>query len=185
MRMTMARLVARTRALARVPQDAFTDDDIQAALDRYCAAFARLDLTPMESTIGGSVVTLDYLAPFGDWEDGVVLFDGRGNVLVPASQDTLAGRWTFAVDQPPPVRLSGRTYDVNSAAADLVDLYVANLPSADISIGDLSVRQSSVIATWRDHAQALRRRARISSGTMSTPEMNDLCLIYPSSTLLL
>lgn len=126
----MAELIGRVRALIGDPADAsqtFTDDDVQAALDRYQTVVRYARLHPEPTLLPSGVVEYrDYYAAVGDWEADEQLYDAAWQQLAPAVSDRLTGHWTFASPgQPPPVYVVGKVYDVYGAAADLLEQWAA------------------------------------------------------------
>lgn len=63
--------------------------------------------------------------PVGDWDTSAVLQDAAGTVLTPATSDLVSGYWTFSTDPGGLVYLTGATYDLYAAAADLLDAWAA------------------------------------------------------------
>lgn len=106
----------------------FDADDIEEALDKQRDDVRYMPLTEVETySPGGAGAYLDYYAPVGNWEAGVILVDGQYNVLTPVTSDLLLGHWTFSADTQPPVYAVGKTYDIYRAAADLLDQWAAKL----------------------------------------------------------
>lgn len=116
----------------------FTDQQVQDQLDiyRYNARFIPLRIAPTFQP-GGITHFWDYFAEYGYWEADAVIYDNAFNVITTAqtlvSQDLLTGHWVFQDNpgaspipgpygQQPVVRLTGKTYDVYAAAADLLEL---------------------------------------------------------------
>jgi hypothetical protein len=133
-RASMAELIDRTRGLigdVAGASQVFSDQNLQDALDRRRADVRYLELECGETiAVGGATTYLDYYAPDGltDWEgDGVLQYGGTWASVTPASSDWLAGHWTFSASQQPPVYLTGKTYDVYAAAADLLERWAATL----------------------------------------------------------
>jgi hypothetical protein len=110
----------------------FTNQQIQDALDRRRADVVRQVLAPVTTVAeGGDVHYLTYIASTGHWETDVVVQDGNFKTLTdattPVAIDTaeyLTGRWTLDVSQTPPIFLTGKTYDVYAAAADMLDRWM-------------------------------------------------------------
>lgn len=128
-RASMVPLIARLRVMVGDPVSAaqtFADDDIEAALDarRTDVVEACLRTHPSFGS-GNTTVFVDYFAPRRDWEDSVVLYDVGGNVLIPTTEDLIAGHWTFAGGQAQPVFITGSFYDVFGAAASLLEAWAA------------------------------------------------------------
>lgn len=129
-RTSMAALITRTRRLIGDPAGAsqvWSDDEIQDALDAHRTDVRYLELREAETIqSGGGVVYLNYYAPFGDWEDDETLtYGGTWATVTPSAQDLLIGKWTFSSNQNPPVYLTGKSFDLYGAAADLLEAWAA------------------------------------------------------------
>lgn len=155
-RATMATLIARVRRLIHDPsgvEEVWTDEEIQEWLDAHRLDVAMLPLEPIWSIVGGAVMTLDYIAPYGHWEADALLSDAAGAELTPASADLLVGRWTFAAHTPQ-VYLTGKSYDPYAAAADALEARAAQVALAyDFSADGASFQRSQ-------QGEALLRLAR-------------------------
>lgn len=128
LRLTLLPLIRRLRVLigdtASGDCRQFEDLDLQDALD---ARRQFVQNEPLEAipTLGGTVLYLTFQACLGDWETDAVLQDARYSALSPATSDYQAGRWTFATQPNYPVFLTGKTFDLYAAAADLLDAWAA------------------------------------------------------------
>src|SRR5260221_9579587 len=58
----------------------------------------------------------------GDWEDDIVLKQYLTVVVTPSLIDDIVGHYTFAQSTLPPVFITGKTYDIYRAAADLLEM---------------------------------------------------------------
>jgi len=125
-RASMQDIIVRVRTLygdPAGPSARFIDDVIQEVLDRECRTdFILGDYRQLMGryTLPGSPPSYawtDYFDPsgWGDWETDVTLYSGSMTLLTPLTSDVLSGHWTFA-NQPPPVFIMGKTYDVYGAA---------------------------------------------------------------------
>ena len=170
-RATMADLIARTRAMigdTDASAYTFDDDAIQAALDahRFAAEYAALQPVA-EYQPGGAAVYKTYRAPMGWWEADATLVDGGYNLLTPDSSDWMNGEWVFNAGQAPPVYIRGRYYDLNAAAADLLDEWAARLAREhDFSLGGDRFARSQMAANLREQAERYRARAWAVTVTM-------------------
>lgn len=106
----------------------FSDDHLQAALDRTRRDLNRVALTPEPEYTGGTPLYLDYYAPVGDLEaytgdEAVfVVEDGSGNAAGTATYtaDYRRGVVRFNADQGGTAYyLRARTYSLPLAAADI------------------------------------------------------------------
>ena len=126
-RASMAGLIARTRLKIFDPAGAsqvFSDQDIQNVLDESRQDLYNQPLEPQWTYSGSTPVVLDYLAPneMGDWEDDIVLKQYLTVVVTPSLIDDIVGHYTFAQSTLPPVFITGKTYDIYRAAADLLEM---------------------------------------------------------------
>lgn len=118
----MATLVNKVRDLINgQPQNDWTDEQIETALDRVRtrATYHRLAQEPTKTAT--ETTYLAYTAPYGDWESTAVLTDSNYNVITADTADYDLGRWEFETQPDWPVYLTGYSYDVYGAAADLLE----------------------------------------------------------------
>ena len=164
----MTALITRLRRMVNDPASAvqqFTDDELQDVLDARRDDVSYVELTGVEYVApGGMVQYLDYWAPngLGDWEADAELTDGTWAVVTPATSDGLKGHWTFATNQTPPVYMRGRTYDLNAAAADVLDAWavVDAADAVDWQEGDVRESRSKLQANRLTAAASYRARQR-------------------------
>ena len=119
----MAGLILRLRRLIGEPISAdYADHDLAEIIDRFRIDVRYRELTPVDTIApGGAVTYLEYWADVGDWEVDAQLTSGTYAVLTPTTSDPDLGRWTFASHQAAPVYLTGKTFDLYAAAAELLD----------------------------------------------------------------
>ena len=125
----MADLISRLRQLVGDPvappaPPTWSDDELQGALDRHRSRWFDLDLTPEPDLTG------DYknwsANGLGNWEGGpamgvgYTIRDGAQAVKTPSSHDLALGWWTFATSVGPPLFLTGYSYDLFGAAAEVL-----------------------------------------------------------------
>ena len=163
-RSTMAALITRVRLLINDTAGAsqlFADQDIQDVLDASRLDLRNMALTPSVTYSGTSITYLDYYADLGDWEDDVVLRQFLTTIVSPATSEPIAGHWTFSTTTLPPLTISGKTYDVYRAAADLLERQAARwTTSYSISVDGQSLQRSQVLPALLSLAQSYRRQAR-------------------------
>ncbi len=124
-RATMAPLIARVRLLVGDLNPPWTDDEIQAVLDRFREERRYVPLRPIPTIGPGGVVSyLEYEAGEGDLEQGELL-NARYEPLSPSYADWLIGRFVFATHTPPPVLMRAWRYDVYGAAAEICRMQAA------------------------------------------------------------
>jgi len=127
-----------------------------------------------------SMVFADYYSNYSWWESDVIL---QGNststhaawvVLTPVMSDLIVGHWSFEEasfaalftngtfpGQYPPVWASGKSYDLNLAAAELLDFWAATLPDAfDVAVDGQTLRRSQRMDARMKLADLYRRKAR-------------------------
>ncbi len=148
-RTSMATLIDRVNALCNNALNAnlaFANQDVQDCLDR-CRMEARYEPLEALATVyqGGSVGYLTFCHRKGLWEGAVAvgtvtvssayaggsagyqLIDGNYGTVTPLTSDLLTGRWTFGTAPVRPVMITGWTYDIYAAAAELLLLRKAQV----------------------------------------------------------
>lgn len=183
-RATMADFITRVRQMIADPSGSsqqFQDQDIQDRLDasrndvRYEALTIAPSIVNLPSTNNqATTIFADYYSQFQWWESDIVL-QGYSNgqawvVLTPAASDYITGHWQFELNvftsgtvpgQLPPVFATGKTYDLNCAAADLLEFWAASLASAyDVTVDGQSLRRSQLMTAKLDLAAHYRTLAR-------------------------
>ena len=163
-RSTMAALIAKLRLMVGDPAGAsqtFSDDEIEDALDanRREVRYERLYAAPTYRA-SGAVDYLDYYAGDGPWESDAALYDYTWTMLTPATSDYWIGYWTFAANRQPPVFIVGKCYDVNGAAADVLEMWAAKVARQfDYKSGPQEFARSQQAAGLRAEADRYRQRA--------------------------
>jgi hypothetical protein len=160
----------------------FDDQQIQDRLDA-----SRDDIRYESLTIAPSIVNTastnnqpqtifaDYYSKYQWWEADVVLQaqgpTGAAWVVVsPVTSDLIVGHWQFETDvfntgtvpgQLPPVFATGKVYDCNSAAADLLAFWAATLACAyDINVDGQRLNRSQLMQGKLTMAQYYRGLAK-------------------------
>jgi hypothetical protein len=184
-RSTMANLITRVRLMVFDPAGAsqfFTDQQIQDRLDysRQDIRYESLSIAPTIVNIAStnnqpSTIYADYYSSWGDWEEDAVLQgqDTSGNawkVLTPVASDYLVGHFQFELTpfvngtvpgQLPPCFITGKTFDPNCAAADLLEFWAASLACAyDINVDGQSLKRSQMMQGKLMMSQYYRRLAK-------------------------
>lgn len=169
----------------------FDDNTIQQRLDD-----SRIDVRYEGLTIAPSIVNAastnntpqtifaDYYSKYGYIEADVVLqgIDLNNNpwkVLTPVASELLlpTAHWQFEPSnlftngtvpgQLPPVFMTGKSFDVNCAAADLLEYWAVSLSSAyDISVDGQNLRRSQLMTAKFAAAEYYRKLARPKTGKM-------------------
>lgn len=117
---------------------------------------------------GGSGSFYLYGTPYTHWEDGATVTDPNGEA-VDGAFDALTG--VFSPDEPnasPVLYLSGTSFDIYGAAADLLDGAAAsNAASFDVSVDGNSYSRSQISKAFTDLASSYRKRIRAKLGQSS------------------
>lgn len=158
-------LVSRVRLLISDPSGAdqqFTDAEIVNALKRRRDEVRYYPIRE-KPTIdeGGNVTYVDFEAPVGDWDTGVILTDGDYDVLTPTSSDYVTGEWSFATEPDLPVLITGNTYDLYGTAGDLLmQWHTAETCAFDVSADEIDLKRSQKAEMKRAAAYAYYAKAR-------------------------
>lgn len=176
-RTSMADLIARVRRYIGDPNPPptgatmqFQDQDIQDQLDEHRFTVRYAPLLPGPTLVPGALYDyLDYYASPSNWESDEVLTWVDFSVITPTSADRISGHWTLPQSTPagvyPPVFITGKFYDVNAAAADLLDQWAAFLATTayDFTSDGQTFRRSQIVAAKQQLAATYRRRAMATS----------------------
>lgn len=159
----------------------FADQDIQDTCDearddiRYESLIIAPSIVNTASTGNqASTIFADFYSQYQWWETDVVLqayYGGAAWVVVtPTSSDYITGHWMFENNvftagtvpgQLPPVFATGKVYDLNSAAAELLDFWAATLTGAyDITVDGQTMRRSQLQAGKQTLAAFYRRKCK-------------------------
>lgn len=174
-RSTIATLITKVRELTNATTSDFSDDKVQAFLERHRVEFRYVDLCPVESRAAGGVVSyktfqLERLTPrmlegnLGSDTDQLFLYDSTYAALTPTAEDLVNGRWTFATQPSMPVMLLAWAYDVYAAAVDLLEEWAALLRASQSQSVLKAVEDNGQRFEW----QATDTRATTLSGLADT-----------------
>lgn len=166
----------------------FADQDIQDALDQYRddIRYESLRIAPSivnNANTNGQAQTIfaDFYSEYQWWEDSPTLQGQDANgaawkVLTPLASEPIVGHWQFELDvytsgtvpgQLPPVFATGRIYDIYASAADLLEIWAAQLAGAyDITVDGQSLRRSQLMTAKQALAEQYRRRAKVRTSRM-------------------
>ena len=143
----------------------WSNEQLQAALDRNRVEhrYSELYVRPTIAQ-GGSVSYKVFYAADGYWESDAVLYStvaGTSFVAIPiGSTDTadyLGGRWSFATTKNWPMYIVGFSYDVNIAAAEVLDRWVAKVKlDFDFSADGQTLQRSQKAVTLKELADHYR-----------------------------
>jgi len=184
-RPTMTQLLARVRLLIADPAGAsqqFGDQDIQDTLDdgrRDDIRYEDLQIAPSivntaSTNNQASTIFADFYSKYQWWEPDLVLqayTNGQAWLVVtPVASDYITGHFQFETNvfttgtvpgQVPPVFATGKVYDLNGAAADLLRYWAATLASAyDFTSDGATFRRSQLMAAKLTLAEHFARRAK-------------------------
>jgi hypothetical protein len=141
----LGKLKPRLRQIINDPAESetavFDDVELEVFLDAHALAFESLALTAETSTT--------FITTYGNWGDDATFADGAGAALTPTSGSNLAGRWVFAA-APSAVSITGRSFDLHSAAADALEEWATKLAlsfdfTADGATYHLSQRREALL----------------------------------------
>jgi hypothetical protein len=173
----------------------FADQDIQDTLDEYRTDL-RYEGEMIAPTIANtastnniaSVIFADYYSKFQWWESDVVLQGMNTStgaawvVLTPTASDYITGHWQFentpfvngtVPGQYPPVFATGKVYDLNAAAADLLEFWGATLTGAyDVTVDGQTLRRSQLMQAKFLLANVYRRKANPRIMTVTRTDVN-------------
>ncbi len=162
---TMAELIALVRRLVHDPagdDQAWTDEELQDWLDAHRDEVIEEPLAYAWQWVAGESVVLAYTAGRGYWEDDAALTAADGTALTADTSNLMVGRWTFDAHQPPPVHLTGRSYDVYAAAADALEARAAQFALAyDFSADGATYHRSQQSEALLRLARQYRGQARV------------------------
>jgi hypothetical protein len=191
-RSTMSDLISLARTMINDPAGSsqqFSDQQVQDRLDasRDDIRYESLLIAPSivnTATTNNQPETIfaDYYSAYQWWEADVVLQgqDTSGNawkVLTPLASDYIVGHWQFELTpftngtvpgQLPPLFATGKVYDVNRAAADLLEFWAASLSCAyDVTVDGQSLKRSQLMTAKLSMAAYYRRLAKPRIATMN------------------
>jgi hypothetical protein len=175
-RSTMAALISRVRQLINDPAgvgQTWADQDIQDVLDASRIDIFNGSMRAQPTFTGSSLLYLDFFTDLAGWEDDFVLKQYLVNVVTPATSEPIVGHWTFALTTLPPVYITGKSYDVWRAAADLLERTAAKWAlSYDFSSDGQSFRRSQVLPALQSLAHTYRLKQRAGVLTLSRSDVN-------------
>lgn len=169
-RSSMAALITRVRLLINDPVGAsaiFDDQTIQDVLDEGRTDIKNGETRAKPTFAGATIQYLDYYTVLTDWEDDVVFKQYLTTVVTPSVAEPIAGHWIFATSTFPPVLVTGKTYDIYRAAADLLERWAARLfLSYDVIVGGQTFRRSQSFEMLQALADKYRLKQRPVSSSL-------------------
>ena len=176
---SMADLISRIRELIGDTAGAdqvFSDQTIQDTLDHRRLRVDARELAPVSSTVaGGSVEYLTYVADTGYWENDVILQNGGYSFIIDDvdTADYSTGQWTFPTSQSAPVLITGKTYDLYAAAADMLEMWLAKVKlDYDFLSSGRTFKRSQQIVGLESLMRTYRSRAWVTTSPMVRTDMN-------------
>jgi hypothetical protein len=103
----------------------FTDQEIQDVLDACRMDMNNLQLIASPTFVGGTVQYLNFYSKLRDWEDDATFTKSLIQAITPTVSEPIVGHWKFGTSMYATVYLTGKTYDVYRAAADLLEVWSA------------------------------------------------------------
>lgn len=182
-RSTMSDLISRVSLMiGDTSNTQFSQQQVQDYLDasrddiRYEGLAIAPSIVNLNSTANSaSTIFADYYSKYQWWEADVVL-QGQGStglpwiVLTPVASDYIVGHWQFETSvfttgtvpgQLPPVFATGKVYDPDAAAADLLEFWAATFTGAyDVTVDGQTLRRSQIITQKLNMANYYRKRAK-------------------------
>lgn len=158
----------------------FMDGHIEEVLDRHKTYIVEEPLdNELTNYVSGTVQYLTYRSRFGNWEAGTVNFkitDDAGDTIGTGNYtaDFANGVITFTADQAGSSRyLTGYTYDMNAAAADLWRMKAAAYSSGcDFSSDNMRVNRGQLINNCLKMASDYSSRADVQVTDMMRDDTN-------------
>lgn len=183
-RASMAALITRTRELINdLDEEAliWTDDQIQNVLDAGRIDYRYLLLKPEPSYTANTLQYLDYYAPLGDWETDYTFSQWYTTAVTPSASEPIAGHFTFAENTLPPVYISGKSYDLYRAAADLLERQAAQwLMAYSMTANGQNLQRSQVAQAMQTLARQYRGQQRARSVRMKRSDCGKNGMLKPS-----
>jgi hypothetical protein len=186
LRSTMADLIVEVRTMIADTAGAsqqFSDLEVQFRLDesRDDVRYESLQIAPSivntaSTNNQASTIFADYYSQYQWWESDAVLQGVNTStgaawvVLTPLESNYIVGHFRFELNvftsgtvpgQYPPCFITGKVYDCNAAAADLLEFWAATLTgSYDVTVDGQSLRRSQMMQAKLTMAQYFRRQAK-------------------------
>ena len=173
-RPTMGTLITEVKRLINDPSnETWTDDQIQRVMDQRRLEAVQVQLSAKRVRSTSDWKYLIYSHPYGDWEDEAQLYDSGFNEVTADTVDLITGRWEFSDEPAYPIYLSGFTYDLHAAAADLLEEKALTMVGDfDFAADGGSYKRSQSRSGVEKLAAKYRRRQRVSVGAMVRGDIN-------------
>lgn len=199
-RSSMSQILARLRVMiadAAGPSQFFADQDMQDTCDE-AVEFVRYEPLQIAPSIintastnnQATVIFIEYFSRFQWWEADAVVqginipTNAAWVVLAPSQVDYINGHVWFeapssqwsaptAPGQYPPCFMTGKVYDLNMVAADLLEFWAAALSGAyDMTVDGQSLRRSQLMTAKLTLAEQYRRKARPRTAKLRRDDVN-------------
>lgn len=173
---TMASLIQRTRTLINDTSGTpiFTDQVVQDVLDARRMDVVNGTLTGRPTYTGSTLQYLDYFSDWSDWEDSPVLKQYLVTTVTPSVSENIVGHWQFAANTFPPIFITGRTYCLYGAAADLLERLAAQwVLLYSVTVDGQSLQRSQATANLLSLARRYRMQQRAGSLTLVRSDIAD------------
>jgi hypothetical protein len=180
-RETMAALIAKLRLMVNDPLGAtqrFSDDQLQDILDANREDIRQMALEPADTiAANGATTWLDWFSPLGGaWETGATLQNSSWQSLTADSAELLIGVWHFNAAQSLPMYVTGRLYDLHAAAADVIELKMAQAAEDfDFSADGGSYSLSQKLRGLQTMLNTHRSKARVSTAVLMRGDTRPEC----------
>lgn len=139
------------------------DNEIQKVIDRHRIDFTHVDMLPVQSYSSGTVVYLEYRAPYQNIESGTAVFkiENVDGTISGYTMDYVRGVATFSTDQGGTAYyVTGRTYDLYGAAADIWRVKASHAAEmVDFSTDGHSVKRSNLASACLSMADYYGRKS--------------------------
>lgn len=197
-RASMSQLITQVRLMIGDPAGAsqqFSDQNLQDVLDQ-----SREDVRYLPLAVGPSIVNAastnntaqvifaDYYADGYQWWESDVVIQGNNVstgaawiVLTPVSSDYITGHFTFeaniftagtAPGQYPPVYATGKIYDLNRAAADLLKMWALTcVGKFDVTVDGQTLHRSQLFQMKMQASAMYARLAKPRIAHMTRPDV--------------
>lgn len=129
-RSTMLSLINKIRGLIGDPDTGsaqFTTEQIQDELDNCRLDIFNEFLRPVFTYVNGAMTYTDHFSRYGYWEDGETLLNNGLQVISATAREPLLqeAHWNFVAGQFPPIRATGKAYDIWRCSANLLERWIA------------------------------------------------------------
>lgn len=163
-RTSMADLISQVRTLIgdfAGTDQVLSDQEIQDAMDVHRCEARYMPLKPLVSYVNGVTQYLIWVSHLTHWESNAVLVDDRYRSLIPGEADCINGRWAFSSSQTA-VLITGFSYDLYGAAADLLETWAAKSATEfDFSADGATFHRSQKGEALRKLATEYRKKQQV------------------------